>query len=745
MFHSKVLKNMTLISRMGFLMVLAVILSSFFFGSVIVYYSTHFIKENEVQYASHKLDLINKDIEGFLTILRQASISISKNYNLHGAVVNDQWESFQVSVGLGELLKNQLLTMDYLKEISILSVEEGPQQILKVTLRDGKPIFWDSSRFKTPEDILFFLRVGTSKDEELIVSMPEKINVNDDGQLDKLQIQLGIPIKAYNGKLLGSLIVKADITHWIHDLISNLNDNDRLFITDYNNKLLLDSHPKDSEGMTAFSIDEVLSQLENDSTLDLFSSQFVVDNQVFYLNDKKSNEYLNLYIVREIPNLSTMSLEIIRAELLVMLLATGLGGCAVLVLTRPFSRLIKIVDDVANGRQDPKVLKSQATTPEACILIDAMSVIEESIASKDRLIQQGDAQLSLAHFAENIGVWEWYGVNNGHECWSESMRSVLGLSENTSLDGLMLSDYILIDDLEAFFKARQHYYGKLEPFSLEIRIRNGKDYRYFRCTAKTVFDSKGCVESMIGVLVDIDDYMRAISAKTDFISTLNHELRTPMTSIIGSLNLLLAGKISKLDEKSKKMLSITQRNSERLLVLINDLLDIDNINNKTWINQKKYFDCHQMIQSVFEQMQKFADDRQVEILYDFDKMDCYLIQGDEDKVSQVLINLLSNAIKYSSLDSQVTVSVFRDGNDLFFNVKDKGCGVPDDFKDNAFLLFSQADASDTKTEGGTGLGLYIAKSIVDAHQGEIDFESDQNGSHFWFRLPVKNDVLAQQE
>lgn len=225
----------------------------------------------------------------------------------------------------------------------------------------------------------------------------------------------------------------------------------------------------------------------------------------------------------------------------------------------------------------------------------------------------------------------------------------------------------------------------------------------------------------------------------EFYSVVSHELRSPLASIRGSLGLIEGGAIGEVPEDVQELVGIAKRNCDRLIVLINDILDAKTIEAGKLQVRKVPLRADELVRSALEVMQTLAMSARVE-LRAHDLPDTEVI-GDPDRVVQVLTNLLSNAIKHSPEDEVIDVYTedALDGRGfLRFSVRDRGPGVPADQLDLLFCKFQQIDSSDSRRLGGTGLGLSISKSIVEQLDGQIGVEnSPGKGATFWFELPLK--------
>lgn len=257
-------------------------------------------------------------------------------------------------------------------------------------------------------------------------------------------------------------------------------------------------------------------------------------------------------------------------------------------------------------------------------------------------------------------------------------------------------------------------------------------------------------ERILGAVVTFQDVTerRAVEQmKNEFISIVSHELRTPLTSIRGSLGLLASGLLKKFPDKADKMLKIAVENTDRLVRLINDILDIERLESGKVIIEQQECDLAGLMMGASETMQAMANDNGVKLVVEPFSVKVW---ADSDRCLQVLTNLLSNAIKFSSRDSEVKLfaeSVEQDGGGwVKVSVKDNGRGIPADSVAKVFERFGQVDASDSREKGGTGLGLPICKTIVEQHGGLLWVESVVGkGSTFLFTLPTNPPVLSPEE
>ena len=247
-------------------------------------------------------------------------------------------------------------------------------------------------------------------------------------------------------------------------------------------------------------------------------------------------------------------------------------------------------------------------------------------------------------------------------------------------------------------------------------------------------------EKIMGAVVifkDITERQIIDRMKDEFISVVSHELRTPLTSIRSSITLLSSGRIDSQSSKSQRLLEIALDNSNRLVRLINDILDLERIKSGKVTMVRDSHNAANIMTDAVETIQSIADRAQVEIVV---KPLSVQIWIDCDRIIQTLTNLLSNAIKFSPPNTTVSIEAhLQDNETIVFQVKDYGRGIPPEHIETVFDRFQQVDASDSRDRGGTGLGLAICRSIVQQHGGQIGVESTLGrGSIFYFTLPIGN-------
>jgi PAS domain S-box-containing protein len=263
-----------------------------------------------------------------------------------------------------------------------------------------------------------------------------------------------------------------------------------------------------------------------------------------------------------------------------------------------------------------------------------------------------------------------------------------------------------------------------------------------RCSPAVTADER--LEGVVGIATDITERARIERLKNEFVSIVSHELRTPLTSIRGSLGLLDGGVVGDLEPRTSSLVKIALSNTERLIRLVNDILDLDKIETGKLELKSEDIEPVELANEAIAEISGFAEESGVTLVREFERA-CQL-RGDRDRLLQVLINLLSNAIKFSKSGDTVRVELEEIvPGTVRFSVTDEGPGIAKDQLSKLFRKFSQLDESATRSQGGSGLGLAISKAIVDAHGGVIGVESQPGvGSCFHFEIGEGESSRPQQ-
>ena len=277
--------------------------------------------------------------------------------------------------------------------------------------------------------------------------------------------------------------------------------------------------------------------------------------------------------------------------------------------------------------------------------------------------------------------------------------------------------------------------GQDVVFEIQMPYRDA-GLRWVKTTFIPHLEESRKVLGFFVLIEDISDRKAIEQIKDDFISVVSHELRTPLASIYGSLRLLNSGKMGSLNDKTQQLVALAEKNSDRLVRLVNDILDLQRMNSGKTTIEKQPCDAADFLATAVETMRELAQQQEIELEYAPKSIP---LVADPDSILQILTNLLSNAIKFSPKGSKVSIQAQERFQDILFQVGDRGRGIPPNMLETIFERFQQVDVSDSRKKQGTGLGLAICRQLVELHQGKIWAESTPNeGSTFYFTLPKAN-------
>lgn len=225
--------------------------------------------------------------------------------------------------------------------------------------------------------------------------------------------------------------------------------------------------------------------------------------------------------------------------------------------------------------------------------------------------------------------------------------------------------------------------------------------------------------------------------KTEFVSIVSHQLRSPISNLNWAIELLMSGRLGSIDEKQTEYFRILKENSARMQELAADLLIVSRIETGNLLFKKIEFSFIDLIEKLVKEFQIFAKASNVEIISEAPD-DFSLALGDPSKIRLVVENLLENAIRYIKENGKVGIIVKKRKNFLYCEISDNGVGIPKNDQKYIFQKFFRSENVLRYQTQGSGLGLYIAKSVIEKSGGKIGFKSEENkGSTFWFTLPIK--------
>ncbi|MBW4554294.1 MAG: GAF domain-containing protein [Aphanocapsa sp. GSE-SYN-MK-11-07L] len=275
--------------------------------------------------------------------------------------------------------------------------------------------------------------------------------------------------------------------------------------------------------------------------------------------------------------------------------------------------------------------------------------------------------------------------------------------------------------------------GQVVTYENEITLKDGRLHSV-NITYIPHRDEQNKVKGFFALTSDISDRKAIERMKDEFIAVVSHELRTPLTSLHSALKILATRRLGTLSADGQQMLEIADENTERLVRLVNNVLDLQRIESGEVKMEKRAYSAADLMVQAIEAMQPMAQQHEVSLETQPVNIQIWV---DSDYIVQALTNLLSNAIKFSPPGGTVRLTAQVEKAHALFSVHDQGQGIPTDKLESIFERFQQVDSSDSRKKGGTGLGLAICRKIIEQHDGKIWVESAiGKGSTFAFTLPT---------
>ena len=384
----------------------------------------------------------------------------------------------------------------------------------------------------------------------------------------------------------------------------------------------------------------------------------------------------------------------------------------------------------------------------------------DRLAISKRKIKQSEERYQLAIQGSNDGIWDW-NIEEGDLYLSPRLLIMMGygqaLEKELANEHKLIFDYIHPDDT---LKVRQvfiKHFKSNSPLDLDVRMRVAEgNYRYFRIRGIALKGSDGSAIRMAGSLSDITalreqslalekafiEAEKANNSKSDFLANMSHEIRTPMNGVLGSLQLL---KQDNLSDSSKELVEVGITSSKNLLLIINDILDLSKIESNNISLESLPTNIVELFKSIIGEFSLLAEQKNIGLAFTMKEgMHVYWL-ADPLRLKQIIVNLISNAIKFT-LKGEVTITLREQNEQLVFEVIDTGIGISQSQINKLFNRFEQADTTTTRNFGGTGLGLPIAKQLINLMGGEITVTSQEKlGSTFSVVLPLKKTKLKSHD
>lgn len=358
--------------------------------------------------------------------------------------------------------------------------------------------------------------------------------------------------------------------------------------------------------------------------------------------------------------------------------------------------------------------------------------------SKRKRVQEQlrDSEAKFRSFFDNVISGAYRTAPDGKILLvNKSMVRMLGYRSKADLMSINAQKLYVNRQYRKKWISKLNKDGKFYDAETVLKRKDGQHLIVLE-NARTVYDQKGKVLYYEGTITDITERKRVDQAKTEFVYLASHQLRTPISAINWYSETLLAGRRGKLTSKQKVYVDKIYQSNQRMINLINDFLNVSQIELGTVLVKKEKVDVVKKTRTLLDELKSQYQDKHLKIEEVYETVP--IIESDSDLVQIVLQNLMSNAMKYTPPDGRVRIKIKKQQQGISIIISDTGLGIPAKQQGRVFTKFFRGDNIKESDPGGTGLGLYIVKSIIEQIRGKIRFKSIENkGTTFYVRLPYR--------
>ena len=453
------------------------------------------------------------------------------------------------------------------------------------------------------------------------------------------------------------------------------------------------------------------------------------------------------------------SVKIVFAVVAIAVLATDLiVGMWIMRYMKQIDKLALAAKNIAEGKfNNPLNWKSNDQLGELVVALRKMQsrlkrwhqdltreVEEKTKKLRERMVELEKAKLDLEKFklaVDNVGEQIVITDPDGIVIYAnKALKTITGFDPQE-----VVGHKVGTKDLWGGLMGKNFYRDfwktiktKKKMFIGEFRNkrRNGQEY-IAAANVAPVLNKKGEVIYFVGIERDITKEKEIDQMKTDFISLASHQLRTPLSAMRWFLEMLLNGDMGKLTKKQREVVKDIEESNDRMIELVNGLLNISRIESGRIIVEPEMVDLKELVEDVVKDLEEYIRSKKQTVVVSVHP-DLPKIKLDPKLIRQVYLNLISNAVKYTPEGGEINVFVSKKGKEIVSQISDNGFGIPKEEQDKIFKRFFRASNVVKKEVGGTGLGLYLARAVVESSGGKIWFKSQEGkGTTFWFTLPMK--------
>lgn len=414
------------------------------------------------------------------------------------------------------------------------------------------------------------------------------------------------------------------------------------------------------------------------------------------------------------------------------------------VLIKPAEELTEKVKQIGQGKLDLKI--DVHSNDEIGHLSSEFNKMTERL----RKFEQMNVERIISEKRKSEAIVE--SISDGLIVTDAQMRilhvnkvitELFGLSEQTAVTA-PLGDAISDERILTMIRAASRPGGEAtDQNGSYLRFQRGAVQYYFRPKLSKIFDNKGGLYGVVTLLQDVTQFKELDEKKSEFIATLSHEFRTPLTSINMSVDILNQGILGPLNDRQKELIDSTKEDCNRLTKLARELLHLSKLESGKMEFKDEELDVRAVVESSLRPLRLQFKEKHVTLASEISPTLPRLV-ADEQQVSSVITNLVTNALKYTQSSGVVTIRVGEEGDALRVDVEDTGQGIAAEHLDKVFDKFVQVKRSSSATPGSVGLGLAIAKEIVEAYGGKIWVKSEVGrGSTFSFTLPFHHSPTTE--
>jgi PAS domain S-box-containing protein len=372
------------------------------------------------------------------------------------------------------------------------------------------------------------------------------------------------------------------------------------------------------------------------------------------------------------------------------------------------------------------------TYPVCAVIASQRRLLKTVAANEERFRVIAATSSDIIALTDSSGIWKYL---------SPAVTTLFGWTPE-ELIGRNGLDFVHEEDRQLYIRGTHALRGGRDVLSgmFRMRHRDGQ-YIWVETISRVLRDATtGHPTGWVSNTRDISSRKRVEQMKDEFVSTVNHELRTPLTAILASIGLATSGRFGTLDAGLQKLLGIAKTNGDRLASLVNDILDFEKASSGKMRFDLQPHAIDELIDRSLSDIRPYAERLNVTIVRG-QRAAGVLIDVDIDRFQQIMANLLSNAAKFSKPGGEVRIETATSQGNCRVSVIDHGCGIAEAFRASLFERFVQADSSDGRAKGGTGLGMAIAKRLTEGMNGRISFNSKENvGTTFVLDFPLSRDI-----